>query len=736
MVDYAGMPQAEKTLSWILKGGLLLAPFLVLLVTRSLYFPFITGKNFAFRILMEALAIVWVYAAVRFPNFRPRSSSLAWAAAIFIAILGLAAAVGISPYRSFWSNFERMEGFIGLLHLFLYFLILGSVFKTDRDWRLFFHASLAASVLVSLYAVGQLAGRFAIHQGGVRVDATFGNATYLAAYLLFHLFLLIWFFLKSDHLWLRGGYAAVFLFELYILYATATRGAILGLLGGVGVLFALLAILRGGAMRRAAIVGLGLLAVLPVAFFLVRDTAFVQKSDVLVRFASISPSEPTTQARFTIWGMAIEGWKERPMLGWGQENFLYVFSKYYDPSLWRQEPWFDRAHNVFLDWLIAGGLLGLGAYLAMYAAAGWIAIRLFRQGRFDEASLVVMLSLLAAHFFQNLFVFDNLTSYLLFFTILAYVHASASGGPARRRRLPEFSPGPAMAISALAAIAFIAVFYFANVKPVGAAKAILDGLRIMETAEAAGKVDALTATFEKGLALNTFGTMEIREQISQTALRLASDQAIAAQDKQKYFEFAIRELEAERRAVPTDMRAKAFLATLLTSAGRPAEAIAVLDEALAISPRRPQFYFIAAEAYFNGGDEERAIETIRKAYELAPDYPEALSNLAVILILTGRDEDAEALFMRHYGTTEVANERYAEAYTRVNRFDKAIPIWEKLIAASPKDARLRASLGVSYARAGRPDDGIRELERAIALEPNFRPQGEAIIRAITSGELR
>ncbi|OHA08529.1 MAG: hypothetical protein A3B37_00310 [Candidatus Sungbacteria bacterium RIFCSPLOWO2_01_FULL_59_16] len=730
------MPQTEKSLSWILKGGLLLAPFCVLLVTRSLYFPFITGKNFAFRILVEALALVWVYAAVRFPNFRPRSTALAWAAAIFIAVLGVAAALGISPYRSFWSNFERMEGFIGLLHLFLYFLLLGSVFKTDRDWRLFFHTSLISSILVSLYAVGQISGRFAIHQGGMRVDATLGNATYLAAYLLFHLFLLIWFFLRSEHPWWRLGYAAVFLLELYILYATATRGAILGFLGGLAVLAVLLAFFRGGAMRRAAIAGLGVLVAVPILFFFVRNTAFVQKNDVLVRFAAISPSEPTTQARFTIWGMAIEGWKERPILGWGQENFLFVFSKYYDPSLWRQEPWFDRAHNVFLDWLIAGGLLGLGAYLSMYAIAGWTAFRLFRQGRLDEASFVVMLSLLAAHFFQNLFVFDNLTSYILFFTVLAYVHAAATGGPARRRRLPAFAPALAFGATAIAAILFIAVFYFANVKPVRAAKSILDGFRIVETGEPAGKVDVLTKTFEQGIGLHTFGTMELREQISQTALRLASDPAIASQDKQKYFEFAISELEAERRAFPSDMRAKAFLATLLTSAGRPADAIAVLDEALAISPRRPQFYFIAAEAYLNGGDEERAVETVRRAYELAPDYPEAIANLAVVLILTGRDEEAESLFMRHYGMTEVANERYAEAYTRVNRFDKAIPIWEKLIAASPRDAQLHASLGVSYARAGRPEDGIREIQRAIELESRFQAQGEAIIRQIRSGALR
>ena len=69
-------------------------------------------------------------------------------------------------------------------------------------------------------------------------------------------------------------------------------------------------------------------------------------------------TEQTTKSRFQIWGMAIEGFKENPLLGWGQDNFNLVFNKYYDSRLYDQEPFFDRAHNVFLDWLIAGGIVG------------------------------------------------------------------------------------------------------------------------------------------------------------------------------------------------------------------------------------------------------------------------------------------------------------------------------------------------------------------------------------------
>ncbi len=122
-----------------------------------------------------------------------------------------------------------------------------------------------------------------------------------------------------------------------------------------------------------------------------------------------------------IWGMALEGFKEHPILGWGQENFNFVFNKYYNPGMYAQEPWFDRAHNVFFDWLIVGGILGLLAYLSLFATA--IYLLWFRIGTWSVTSKSILTGLLAGYFFQNLFVFDNLISYIMFFSVIGYIHS-------------------------------------------------------------------------------------------------------------------------------------------------------------------------------------------------------------------------------------------------------------------------------------------------------------------------
>ena len=112
--------------------------------------------------------------------------------------------------------------------------------------------------------------------------------------------------------------------------------------------------------------------------------------------------------------MAYQGFKERPALGWGQENFNYVFNKYYNPKMYDQEQWFDRTHNVFFDWLVAGGALGILSYLSIFFAVIYSLWK--RNGsNLSIAEESILTGLLVGYFFQNLFVFDNVTSYILFF---------------------------------------------------------------------------------------------------------------------------------------------------------------------------------------------------------------------------------------------------------------------------------------------------------------------------------
>src|SRR3990167_1113332 len=343
----------KSWLKWIIFAGLFIVPFIPFLVYSSFFFPFITSKAFTWRIIIEIVFAAWILLALLDANYRPKKSVILYAVFGFLVIIGLADFFGVAPVKSFWSNFERMEGYITLLHLGMFFLVISSVFK-EVDWKRWWNVSLLTSFLMVLYSVLQLIGLKTINQGGVRVDGTLGNAIYLAVYMLFHIFvasLFMW--RKRKNVFLRWVYGLLIIAEAWILYYTATRGAILGLLGGLLVVAVLnIRNMASTFVRKGSAAVLVGLVVLVGGFLAIKDAEFIQNSPVLSRFSSLTTEELKTQGRYFVWPMALEGVKERPLLGWGQENFNYVFNKNYVPEMYRLEPWFDRAHNIFLDWAV------------------------------------------------------------------------------------------------------------------------------------------------------------------------------------------------------------------------------------------------------------------------------------------------------------------------------------------------------------------------------------------------
>jgi nucleoside-diphosphate-sugar epimerase len=57
-----------------------------------------------------------------------------------------------------WSNFERMEGFVGHIHIFAYLLVLSSMFSTLKDWLTMFRVAVWSNVLVLGW--GKLMGEY------------------------------------------------------------------------------------------------------------------------------------------------------------------------------------------------------------------------------------------------------------------------------------------------------------------------------------------------------------------------------------------------------------------------------------------------------------------------------------------------------------------------------------------------------------------------------------------------
>lgn len=780
----------------IILVGIFAVPFVPLIVSVDLLFPFISGKNFAFRIIVEVILAAWAVLAIRDSSYRPKKSIILWAFAIFVGILALADFFGENPYRSFWSNYERMEGLIAHLHLLAYFVVATSVLTTEKLWHRFFYTSFGVNTAIVFFSFFQLAGKLNINQGGVRVDATFGNATYLATYVLFSIFLLAFYLLRSRETGgvdadvdirarlvimgigvgsIMAAYVAkapsyvyflvivgilvgyypfvmslrhyggriflglLLLADIFVLYRTETRGDMLGLLCGVALSALLLAIFNREDKRvrnwsLGVIVGLVIFVGLFVAF---KNSKFIKSNSTLARFASISLQEQSS-SRFQVWDMSWQGFKERPILGWGQDNFIVVFSKYYAPKMWSQEPWFDRSHNVFFDWMIASGSLGILSYLGLFGTGLYV---LWRSRKFSWTDKSVLTGLLAGYFFQNLFVFDNLTSYIMFFSVLGFVSVlghdkgeeemitqkSAQKGQKNNSGDDASADNATYIAGPVIFAALIGVLYYANAKPIMASNYLINGLS-PQTEGVSKNIEYFNNLF----GMNTFGSGEAREQLIELAIRLKGLNVPDA-DKQSFFSLAREQMSIQIERAPTDARYQLYLGSFLGGLGNYDEAIKYLLGALQLSPRKQQIMFELGAAYINKGEPEKGLGYFKTAYDEAPEYRDALLSYASGLIYAGKDKEAEALLATVYGTAVVLEERIAIAYNYRKMYDKVIAIREKQLEKDPSNGQTELSLADAYLRAGRRADSIAMLRKIIEQNPKFKEQGEAYIKQIQEG---
>lgn len=642
----------KKYYIWGLKALVFAIPFLSLWIAYSMYFPYITGRNFAFRILVELALALWVALAFLDKKYRPKMTPIAWAVLAFTAVIGIADLLGSNPHLSFWSRLERMEGYLMVLHLAAYFFVTTNLFRTKKDWHTFFNLILVSGIGVGLYGIGQIAGVFkAIQGGGVRIDGTIGNPTYLAAYLTLVIATALILFFNAQKKWQKYYYGAVVAFELFVLFFTASRGAAFAFVVAVplfSVLYLFFYRKAAGAdlvFKRAVIGLLVFMIVVPAGIWLAKDTGFVKNNYILNRLTSLNFQERTIRSRFQIWGIAWNGFLERPVLGWGQENFLEVFSKYYDPRLYDQEPWFDRPHNIIFEWLINGGAVGLISYLALFGTLFWGTRKLLKKGFIDKKEGLVLIVMPVAYFLQNFFVFDNFNTYYLFFGFLAYVSSLVSegefGAVSDNQKMNAGTVATSQAVLASGLILALAVAYFINVRPMAEATGIITGLQM--TADNTDPVGKAFGAFKSALSYNTFANSEALEQLTRTAGLLVNQPNIPDNVKIPFLQYAIQGMSGYLKQNPKDIRLHLMMGSLYQSLRNlnPQFSLLARDEiktALDLSPNKQQILFLLADNYLSTGENEKALELLKKAVALEPAYTDAQVNLAIVGILAGHGD--------------------------------------------------------------------------------------------------
>jgi len=713
-------------------AGLFIIPFIAFIVPDNMFFPFISGKGFTFRILVEILFGLYVVLAFIDTEYRPKFSWITKSLLLFVGITFIADILGENSYKSIWSNFERMEGFVLLAHLLLYYIVLSSFFKTQTWWNRFFNANIVASAIMVIYGLVQISGNAVINQGGERLDATFGNAIYLAIYMVFSIFLCFYMmFTQSKQVWQKWMYGIVAFFEVIILYYTATRSAILGFIGGL-ILVGLIIVIKERNnlfVRKIAFGILAGVAILVLGFVSIKDTEYVKTSKVLSRFSTLSFSEIKTQGRYYVWPMAIEGFKERPLLGWGQENFNFVFNKYYDPGLYGQEEWFDRTHNILLDKLVEGGILGFLSYISIFVAFFYYIWR--RKSTFSLNEKAILTAMISAYIFHNLFVFDNLISYIIFFSLLAYVHYVAtkdeicSGSfytKTINKDLATYLVLPVVTMVTLGTV------YFVNIPALSANFTLIEAMKPRSDGDVSKNLDL----FKKVFSYNSFANTEATEQITQTAVQISSPQvSVAGNIKDDFYKLAKQKLEEKITSQPNDARYLVFAGSFFNRFSQYNDALKYLEAAKKESPKKISIFFELGTTYLGLNQPEKMMALFKEAHYLRSTSETQLV-YAVGAIYTRNEAVLKEMFSKLDPKQVINDSRILKAYSDIGDYNNAIFILKTRIENDPKDLQNKLLLASVYSTVGQKQNAISLIREIIEAEPSFKDQGEIYIQQIQS----
>jgi O-antigen ligase/tetratricopeptide (TPR) repeat protein len=732
----------QKTITNIFKysiiTGLCIIPFIPLIPlpyitpwANNFFFPFIGGKAFVFRIIIEIVFALWLVLMWRDKTYAPKWNWMTVTVTTFTLIALIADLFGMNPLRSIWSNFERMEGWITIAHLWGYFMVLSAIFKDKKLWNLFFHITLFSALITAIYGLFQFFGWAQIHQSAARLDSSLGNAAYLGVYMLIHFFIALY---MSSISWLKKNvvvswiYIVEALIFAFVIFQTQTRGSVFGVLIGF-IITLIIYLIKAKGEKTGKIVAGSLMALIILAcvgVYLARNTAFVQNNATLSRIVSISLSDIKTSGRSYILPMALKGVFSSPktaIIGWGQENFNYIFNSNYNPKMYNQEQWFDRAHSVFVDWLVAGGLLGLLAYLSLFL----LVLIYVWKSELGVREKSVMIGLLVGYGIHNVFVFDNLSSYILFFSIIGFAYSLR---PSKAITLFHKDMDPVIRdyiIMPVSVILLVATLYFINVRPITASTRLITALRQCQTN---GKPDA--ALFEKALALNQYvANQEIREQLLSCSANVIKSN-LPTKTKTEFFDLTLREIENQTKATPKDARAYILAGSFLNGISNFPQALSYLEKANELSPNKQTIMFDLASAYLNLGKTNEATELLKRAYESETSNQVAKIAYVVALVSGNQEKKARELF----GNDEAifSDQRVIGAYVKNKQYDKVVDIYKAIVAKNPDDLQNRFYLVGAYLGAKKNWLALSELNTLKQKAPEYKAQIDDLIKQIQEGK--
>lgn len=706
-----------KIINWLIILTVVGSP---LFYWKTTVYPYTFSKTIFFQIIVEILFALWLALAISNKKYRPKKTPIILSGGVFLLLLVFTGFTGVDAWRSFWGTIERSFGIFTLLHFAAFGVVLSSL-KEHINFNKIIFWSLGTALVVSLVAFLQLWDSHLLLQEYVsdRPGATFGNPSFLAGYLTFHIFIALYFlvgFFRSGWEELKGRKFNIGFLVLSLivcgatLFQTQTRGDLLGLGVGILVLFLMMALRpiefrhRFLSRRGFYAVILGLVILGGAGFWTTRTSDFWANVPGLNRFKEISLNSSDLLPRISAMKAAWEGFKERPILGWGWDNFNVVYNKNYDPrilSLSYQETRFDKPHNYLLEYLVVGGAPLILAYLAFLFFAGYEALKLKDKllGNFFIAFLV-------AYVVRGAFLFETLGPLLAFFLFLGWIdnqhkkETFSIKGVESHDKIDSKNKNFGLALSICLISVFVLIYTF-SITSWRANHGVYKGFIYLTANRAAEAIQNfkeavgiwspyrwfLQRDYAAAMTENFFYHPErIPKEEVILALK-AMEESTTKHPKDAYGHYALVDMYNQA----SDIDPENFFAA--------AERHAAI--ALELSPNRQQVLFSLSKTKSLRGDLKGALRISKEALDLNPEVADAHFYYGLFLHVDGQ---MEAGYQELKKAIELGREwkNYHELLVVGNFFadsghiEEAVELYKEAEEREPVDLEVKIKLGIAY----------------------------------------
>lgn len=691
-----------------------------------LAFPYGWGESMLFRVSLVLLLGIFLWHTLfmkgRIEIPQPAKKNLLFYVLIaFIGILSLSTLFSVDPSLSFWGDPIRSGGFLNLSFLAL-LGALAFLLLSPQQWQRIWDVAIFVAVIVSIAAILQRIGLLdvVLPAGLERPGSAIGGPVFLAVYLLLFAFLPISFAFQSSSLKKRIWYEASAIIILFVIVLTLTRAAYLGL--AIEMLwFVLFFPSKANIAKLVKIAGaIGMFIGVSVLVYanVAKDfPEFIEDNSLLSAIIErLSLERVMSDPRFSSWSISLPALFDRPLLGYGLENYSVGFDKHFDPSLQGFEidvlgsNWWDRAHNILFDIGVSAGVFALLLFIALFGML-LVSLQKMKKEALGKAALLHGLqATLLAYFVTDVFSIDTFPSFLVFFLLVGYV-MHLTNMEKERYALPLLSRSKYAKIIAASAllIFFLWFVWTAVVQPVSVnakVKLAKDEAEALLCGQALARMADIV---QSSTWLDQYVHLKYVEVLGSCISELPAAERVAWTER--LYELLGDTAELRPMFTRTWMSLGTTAVSLAEESADPQSATqyiqeteTALERALQLSPKRQEIWVEWAKKDIVQGEYEKAKEKAQSCVELNQEFGDCYWAMALANISTGEFEEAEKqLSLAREKPYWRESKEYllllAEMYAAAKNYDGLIPVYQKLFDID-QDIKYRVGLAAAYKEIG------------------------------------